>query len=86
MAGAGDLSGAKILREWAYRIVCAPEHMEDVFLLCCYGLRDSQVVSKMVTFDPTVRISVADTLRLKQGAEELRGQPSFAKHRPAERA
>ena len=27
-----------------------------------------QVVSKMVTFDPTVRISVADTLRLKPKA------------------
>ena len=35
----------------------------------------------MVTFDPTVRISVADTLRLKQGAEGLR-QTKLC-HRPA---
>ena len=34
-----------------------------------YTHRDSQVVSKTVTFDPTARISVPDTLRLKPGPQ-----------------
>lgn len=52
------------------RCICVPAAYVYI-ILCAAHLWvlevTAQVVSKMVTFDPTVRISVADTLRLKLG-------------------